>query len=577
MLQTLAHTGAPAGLFSDHADTDPDATDTLTVSAVNGAAGNVATAVGGSYGSVTIGINGAYTYTLNNGNASVQALGVNDTLSDSFSYTVTDSHGGTSTATLTITIFGTNDNHAPTVLDSHTWMPSDPAQEVPGYSPNGYPLLVNIPTDVDGDNLHVIATGTVPAGTFYFNGVTYVAVTSGMTLYDPSLSINLLDDLVYRPTSTVTDTVNVALTLDVYDGTVHATEIVNIHELPPTSIAGPVGGIAGDSGHPLTSGSNAQASFTLSTAFADAIDNDSSAGSITLTTDFQNRPGYSIPIQSGDRNGDSLEAQVNVYIFVDGIKFQAVSTTDGNPNTWLFDGNLMKTVVDFDNINNTTVAGQTLAQYIALHPVAAGESWTIQYDDITPGNEQARMLNFSLQVFDPGNPSITVSGNTTLPDLIYGGSGSDILSGNGGDDIIIGRGGNDIITGGVGSDTLTGGSGADHFRYNATIDGGATGDHIVDFSHAEGDTIDLLLSAFSTLSGVAGTSVSASDFSVQTSAFNAANEDIGTAHLSYYQGTSAADPGKLYYDSDGGGSANRVLLAILDNHAAITANDVHKV
>ncbi|MES2029672.1 MAG: DUF5801 repeats-in-toxin domain-containing protein, partial [Pseudomonadota bacterium] len=109
VLQTLAHTGAPAGLFSDHADTDPDATDTLTVSAVNGAAGNVATAVGGSYGSVTIGINGAYTYTLNNGNASVQALGVNDTLSDSFSYTVTDSHGGTSTATLTITIFGTND------------------------------------------------------------------------------------------------------------------------------------------------------------------------------------------------------------------------------------------------------------------------------------------------------------------------------------------------------------------------------------------------------------------------------------------------------------------------------------
>jgi hypothetical protein len=39
-----------------------------------------------------------------------------------------------------------------------------------------------------------------------------------ITLYDSNGGINLLDDLVYRPTVAVTDTVNVTLTLDVFDG-----------------------------------------------------------------------------------------------------------------------------------------------------------------------------------------------------------------------------------------------------------------------------------------------------------------------------------------------------------------------
>ena len=50
-------------------DTDVDAGDTKTVSAVNGVAGNVGASVAGTYGSVVIGSNGAYTYTLNNGSA----------------------------------------------------------------------------------------------------------------------------------------------------------------------------------------------------------------------------------------------------------------------------------------------------------------------------------------------------------------------------------------------------------------------------------------------------------------------------------------------------------------------------
>jgi large repetitive protein len=364
---------------------------------------------------------------------------------------------------------------------------------------------------------------------------------------------------VYRPTSTVTDSVEVALTLDVSDGSLHSTQTVNIHEIAPTSIPGATGNINGDANSPLTSGHNAETSFTLSSSFAAAVDNDPSAGSITFRTDFQNRKDYSIPIQVGDRNGDFLEAQVDVYVYVDGIKFQAISHSDGNANTWVFDGQLMKTVVDFDNIINATNPSQTLAQYIASNPVAAGETWIVQYDDIQGGNEQARMLNFSLEVFDSGNPSITVSGNTTLPDQIYGGSGSDTLSGNGGDDTIIGRGGNDIITGGTGSDTLTGGTGADHFRYNVASDGL---DHILDFSLAEGDTIDVLLSGFSGAGPTLGSPTAAQFGSDATDTFGSGAERF---HFNTATHT-------LLYDADGNGAAlAAIALAVLENGATIDA------
>ena len=83
------------------APTDVDSTDTPTYVAQ--------TETAGQYGSFTLSADGSYTYTLNNNLAAVQALGVNDTLTETLSYTVSDGHGGTATNNLTITIRGTND------------------------------------------------------------------------------------------------------------------------------------------------------------------------------------------------------------------------------------------------------------------------------------------------------------------------------------------------------------------------------------------------------------------------------------------------------------------------------------
>ena len=63
----------------------------------------------GSYGTLSLDANGNYTYVLNNSLPVVQGLGVGESLTDSFTFTVTDNHGGTATNTLTVTINGTND------------------------------------------------------------------------------------------------------------------------------------------------------------------------------------------------------------------------------------------------------------------------------------------------------------------------------------------------------------------------------------------------------------------------------------------------------------------------------------
>ena len=79
-------------------DTDPDG-NSLSVSAVNGSAANVGHAVVGTYGSLTINGDGSYSYV-----ASKLSLPSQAVAHDSFDYTASDGHGGTSTAALTVTI-----------------------------------------------------------------------------------------------------------------------------------------------------------------------------------------------------------------------------------------------------------------------------------------------------------------------------------------------------------------------------------------------------------------------------------------------------------------------------------------
>jgi VCBS repeat-containing protein len=96
-------------------DTDPDAGDTKTITGVaagiiSNASGNVAAAVTGTYGSINIAADGTFHYTVDNNNPAVQALRTSaNTLTDTFTYTMRDAAGLTSTTQISVTIQGAND------------------------------------------------------------------------------------------------------------------------------------------------------------------------------------------------------------------------------------------------------------------------------------------------------------------------------------------------------------------------------------------------------------------------------------------------------------------------------------
>jgi Ca2+-binding RTX toxin-like protein len=76
---------------------------------------------------------------------------------------------------------------------------------------------------------------------------------------------------------------------------------------------------------------------------------------------------------------------------------------------------------------------------------------------------------------------------------VSGSQASDSLYGNASANVLQGWNGNDVLVGRAGKDTLAGGAGADRFTYAATAESvvGANADRITDFSHAQGDRVDL--------------------------------------------------------------------------------------
>jgi hypothetical protein len=183
-----------------------------------------------------------------------------------------------------------------------------------------------------------------------------------------------------------------------------------------------------------------------------------------------------------------------VSVIINGITFVAVLAGDAQVD-WTYDAStgLMKASIDYSNIYQAGHQGQaafSLEAYLTANPPAAGDTWTLHYDDNNGGNYQARFVSFNFNFDDPGNAAITVNGDANLPDTIYGTSGNDTLNGNGGNDTIIGRGGNDTINGGAGDDNIQGNDGNDTITGGAgndVINGGAGTDSVTD--PEGGDTI----------------------------------------------------------------------------------------
>ena len=111
LANTSISTSAATGLLSNDSDLEADP---LTITAIrtgreydsNGTTGSIAAPLTGSYGSLTLNADGSYTYSTDQN--AVVSLGLGDSATDAFTYTLSD---GTDTdlAQLSITVTGTND------------------------------------------------------------------------------------------------------------------------------------------------------------------------------------------------------------------------------------------------------------------------------------------------------------------------------------------------------------------------------------------------------------------------------------------------------------------------------------
>ncbi|MEL7037415.1 MAG: Ig-like domain-containing protein, partial [Cyanobacteria bacterium J06592_8] len=200
----------------DGIDGDPN-DDTLTVTTVNSEPVTDNTEVSGTFGKLTINPDGSYEYDVDETNPTVQALGDSETLTETFTYTISDGKGGTNAAELTITINGVNDT--------------------PVANDDNITTGENTPVTIDVDNNDTDIEDGIPTGRIEIineptNGT--VEIDDNGTPDDPSD-----DQVIYKPNNNFTGEDTFTYTITDSDGATSnpATVTVNVAEINDKPVA----------------------------------------------------------------------------------------------------------------------------------------------------------------------------------------------------------------------------------------------------------------------------------------------------------------------------------------------------
>ena len=287
--------------------TDPDGEDNKFIAVTAPAS------VSGSYGSLTITEGGAWTYSLNNSNATVNALGQGVTLTDSLTIQAADGTEGT----ITITITGTNDN----AMISNACMEGCAITE--GTATTTGKLTS---TDVDGDN-NVFKTEVSPNdGTTLTTGTgtygTFTIKTNGNWTYSLDNSEGgAVKSLVNGATDTDQFTIMAA------DGTEHTITITITGPNEPATIAGMLTGSVTEDADPNRATGTAESTdpdgednkFIAVTAPASVS---GSYGSLTISEDG----AWTYSLNNSNATVNALGQGVTL---TDSLTIQAADGTEG--------------------------------------------------------------------------------------------------------------------------------------------------------------------------------------------------------------------------------------------------------
>ncbi|NUB44553.1 hypothetical protein GEU84_009185 [Fertoebacter nigrum] len=210
-------------------------------------------------------------------------------------------------------------------------------------------------------------------------------------------------------------------------------------------------------------------------------------------------------------------------------------------------GTLNTLTVKQAGVSIMTVTGWNLSA-VTFVDLAFAEDWSGLRDFMISGHD--RMAGTT------GNDYL-LGGNGN--DTVLGGAGNDQLDGGKGNDSLVGSVGNDTLTGGAGRDTLVGGDNADTFVFNAALNASSNVDRLTDYNSVD-DTMRLDDAVFVGI-GARG-ALGSARFVIGVDATDSQDRIV------YDRPT-----GRLYFDSDGSGAAEKVLFAVLNPGTALNHAD----
>ena len=386
------------------ADVDPDG-DPLSV-----ANGTILSAAGGV---VSIFANGDFVYTPRASFAGT----------DSFTYTVLDGKGASSTATVTLNVTAVND--API------------ARNDAFAGPRGEPISGNVmanDSDPEGESLQVAAASITTAG-----GGLVTLLSDGNFTYSPAATFAGADSFAYT-------------LLDSAGGSAVGTVTLNVTNNAPRALSDSVTGVVGSpvSGNVLSNDSDPDGDALSVTA---AVTRTATGGTFDLAADgsFTYTP---LPSFVGS----------DFFTYTVSDAFGASSTATIVVNYPAPAGARSGTSGD-DNL--TGGAGNDTISALGGDDIVSGQGG----NDIISGGGGRDTLN--------GDAGADTLNGDVGRDTLNGGADNDLLFGGADADRLNGGTGNDQLFGGAGLDDLTGGGGADLFVFDGPT--GTSADRVRDF------------------------------------------------------------------------------------------------
>jgi serralysin len=154
---TTLSTTAANGVLANASDLDGDSLAVTAVSDTAHGAGTVGSSLAGLYGHLTLNANGSYSYVADN-SAAISSAPTGSHLQDVFTYTVSDGNGGTTNASLTVTL-----DRLPVVTASNVTLSA-------GHTSVAASSLFSA-TDPDGNTITTYAFEDTGSGHFVLNGI----------------------------------------------------------------------------------------------------------------------------------------------------------------------------------------------------------------------------------------------------------------------------------------------------------------------------------------------------------------------------------------------------------------------